>query len=86
MKEITKDVVKEIAADLIRRYGSASTLEVKNRLREMNYLALHYDVTVFLDMIRREENWCCESNGSLMVYYFPNSTHEVFKDCRFSLN
>ena len=80
MKNLTKDAVKEAAEHLIEAFGTTTTLDVKNRLRQVGFQAFQAEVSDFMDILTSEEQWRFNHNGRYRVYRFgPDSCYTFHK-------
>ncbi|OJJ17476.1 hypothetical protein BKI52_26770 [marine bacterium AO1-C] len=78
MKNLTKDVVKEAAEHLIEAFGTTTTLDVKNRLRQLGFQAFQAEVSNFMDTLTSEEQWHFNHNGRYRVYRFGPDSNDTF--------
>lgn len=67
-KNITKDLVKKAAEHLILTNGQTTTLEVKNYLRNQNYIAFQSEVSKIMAEIGLEQDWDIDFNGTFRVF------------------
>jgi predicted DNA-binding WGR domain protein len=68
MKALDKATVLAAAEDLMSKFGSTTTLDVKNRLRTNGYMAAQAEVSQYMDALAREENWAFAQQGNFRVY------------------
>ncbi|WP_299456943.1 WGR domain-containing protein [uncultured Microscilla sp.] len=78
MKTLTKDAVKEAAEDLIEAFGTTTTLDVKNKLRQQGFQALQAEVSTLMDAVTAEESWQFNHNGRYRVYRFGPDSNDTF--------
>ncbi|EAY30587.1 WGR domain-containing protein [Microscilla marina] len=78
MKTLTKDAVKEAAEDLIEAFGTTTTLDVKNKLRQQGFQALQAEVSTLMDEVTAEESWQFNHNGRYRVYRFGPDSNDTF--------
>jgi len=78
MKNLTKDAVKEAAEHLIEAFGTTTTLDVKNRLRQQGFQALQAEVSDLMDTLTNEEQWRFNHNGRYRVYRFGPDSSDTF--------
>lgn len=80
MKNLTKDAVKEAAEHLMEAFGTTTTLDVKNRLRQLSFQAFQAEVSNFMETLTNEEQWRFNHNGRYRVYRFgPDSSDSFHK-------
>ncbi len=65
---LTIAAVYETAESLMATYGTTTTLEVKNRLRNQGFWAVQADVSALMWEIAQEAGWQVYSNGRFRVY------------------
>jgi len=77
-KPLTKEAVRLAASQLMERFGSTTTLEVKNVLRASEYIAFQDDISGCMDELAEEEFWYFDCNGTFRTYRktFPISENE----------
>ncbi|MCU0447793.1 MAG: WGR domain-containing protein [Microscillaceae bacterium] len=68
MKALDKTAVLIAAEDLMSKFGSTTTLDVKNRLRNNGYMAAQAEVSQWMDVLAREENWAFSQKNNFRVY------------------
>ncbi|HAS43304.1 MAG TPA: hypothetical protein DCS93_22685 [Microscillaceae bacterium] len=78
MKNLTKNAVKEAAEHLIEAFGTTTTLDVKNRLRQQGFQALQAEVSNLMDTLTDEEQWRFNHNGRYRVYRFGPDSNDTF--------
>ena len=78
MKTLTQEAVKEAAEDLIEAFGTTTTLDVKNKLRQQGYQAMQADVSRLMDTVTAEERWQFNHNGRYRVYRFGPDSNDTF--------
>lgn len=78
MKNLTKEAVKEAAEYLIEAFGTTTTLDVKNRLRQVGYQAFQNEVSNLMDTVTAEERWQFNHNGRYRVYRFGPDSNDTF--------
>jgi hypothetical protein len=83
---LEKEIVKVVAENLMIQYGSTTTLDIKNRLREKQYFALQTDVSALMDEISTEEGWEYDDNGIYRTYYATTDLQALLAKINFSLN
>lgn len=67
---INKEIVKKAAEHLILTNGQTTTLEVKEYLRNQNFVAFQNEVSTILEDIAIEQDWFFEFNGTYRVFAF----------------
>lgn len=67
-KTLTRDVVRDVAKDLLESNNTTTTLEIKQELRKQGYWAKQDDVSTHMDNIYFNENWTYTDNGGHRVY------------------
>lgn len=78
MKTLTQEAVKEAAEDLIEAFGTTTTLDVKNKLRQQGFQAMQADVSRLMDIVTAEEKWQFNHNGRYRVYRFGLDSNDTF--------
>lgn len=74
MNQITLNDVIVVAADLIVKNGSTTTLDVKNELRTRGFKAFQIEVSKFMDAACVSENWEINDNGIYRTYADRNTS------------
>lgn len=69
---ITKDIVKDVAEDLMEKNGQTTTLEVKDELRNRGYWAVQDEVSNMMFDLGHEEDWDIQND--------PTGTHRVYSN------
>jgi predicted DNA-binding WGR domain protein len=88
MLYLDKNAVLLASEELMDKYGSTTTLDVKNLLRGRNYNATQSEVSNFMNELAVKENWKYSQRGNYRVYSFGQDTFETYqayleKDNRF---
>ena len=78
MKTLTKEAVKGAAENLIETFGSTTTLDVKNKLRQTGFQAFQNEVSTLMDAVTAEERWQFNHNGRYRVYRFGPDSNDTF--------
>ncbi len=76
MKTLTQAAVQQAAEFLIEKYGSTTTLDVKNRLRTAGYQAFQAEVSHLMDALAQQEQWEYQQNNRYRIYRFGPDTDE----------
>ena len=79
LKNITREVVADVARDLINRLGSTTSLDVKNELRNMGYYAVQSDVSSLLDETANTQGWHHKVDGDHRIYSFATLSNQTDK-------
>lgn len=69
---ITKDIVKDVAEELMEENGQTTTLEVKEELRKRGYFAVQKEVSDLMFDLGHEEDWNIQND--------PTGTHRVYSN------
>lgn len=78
MKTLTKEAVKGAAENLIETFGTTTTLDVKNKLRQTGFQAFQNEVSTLMDTVTAEERWQFNHNGRYRVYRFGPDSNDTF--------
>lgn len=70
-KNLTTDVVKEVATELIEENGQTTTLEIKTALRAVGYWTIQSEVSRMMDQLAQEGEFVWQDVGGYRVYNFP---------------
>jgi hypothetical protein len=71
-KQLTKDITKKFFYSVIKKSNTATTLDIKNELRNNGYYALQKDVSEYMQEIASEEDIDYTTNGVYNTYYTNN--------------
>ncbi len=66
-----KHEVFQSANNLILKKGKTTSTEVKLDLRSKGYLVFPSDVSYWMNILSKEENWIYTFNGHYRIYHFP---------------
>ncbi len=75
LKPLTKDAVYNASLQLIKEIGSITTLDVKNRLRELNYHAIQSNVSSLMLEIAMDKSWQWVVQEDHRVYSLPTASN-----------
>ena len=70
--------VKQAAETLITTFGTTTTLDVKNKLRQQGFQAFQAEVSNLLDEVTAEEQWQFNHNGRYRIYRFGPDSNDTF--------
>jgi predicted DNA-binding WGR domain protein len=79
MKTLTKEDVLDTAETLMNDNGSTTTLDVKNKLRNLGFQAMQADVSRWMDELAREERWNYNQQSGHRVYTLGADTDDTTK-------
>jgi hypothetical protein len=79
MKTLDKSDVLDIAADLIQKNGSTTSLEVKTELRNLDFFATQQQVSDFLnELYLDDELEYTQNNNGYRDYHYPVISNSTF--------
>lgn len=65
--------IKLTAERLMNSSGQTTTLQVKNQLRNRNFLAFQNEISEIMEQLANENNWHHVHNGQFRIYSLPMS-------------
>ena len=68
LKDLTKDETQKAAVDLIKMFGTTTTLDVKTELRGRGFKADQSEVSKFMAELAKELKWKTQKDGNHVVY------------------
>ncbi len=74
---LTVDAVRNIAEELMTKYGNTTTLDVKNLLRNRNFFATQQEVSGYMDTLSTTEQWHHTQKNGYRVYSLPPDTNNT---------
>jgi predicted DNA-binding WGR domain protein len=77
MKALDKAAVLAAAEELMSKFGTTTTLDVKNRLRNNGFMASQAEVSQWMDVLAREENWAFAQQNNFRVYRIGPDTNDT---------
>ncbi len=78
MKPLAIDDVRKAIYQLLAENDETTTLDVKNLLRNWNFMATQKDVSNYVNTIARTDQLASKNNGRFNTYYFGKDTQHTF--------